>query len=282
MSLPIRCINPRCPSLRAPNNGWFKNEHALHIHLGRTPECREYWAAADNDADQPPHPQTSPPVPIQPPFFESTTPSGEHEEDKQMESEDSGSHAPSEPSFHILDYPGAALRYTDRVGTEWERRKAREGPDRCYGPFADADEYGLVKWAVESSQSLAAINGLLRTEYVLNHPRRLSFASADAMRALIESEAFPAPPRWKSAQIILNELPSQPQTLYYRDIHEAIDYLFGNPTFAGSMDYAPRRIFDGTGKRVFHEFYTGDGWWDAQASVRVRCCSRTQLSHQIL
>lgn len=102
------------------------------------------------------------------------------------------------------------------------------------------------------------------------------------MRALIESEAFPAPPRWKSAQIILKELPNQPQTLYYRDIHEAIDYLFGNPTFAGSMDYAPQRIFDATGKRVFHEFYTGDGWWDAQASIRVHCCSQTQLIHQIL
>lgn len=60
-----------------------------------------------------------------------------------MESEGSDSHAPSEPSFRILDYPGAALRYTNRVGTEWERRKAREGPDRRYGPFADADEYGV-------------------------------------------------------------------------------------------------------------------------------------------
>lgn len=172
MSLPTRCINPRCPSLRASNNGWFKNEHALHIHLGRTPECREYWAAADNDANQPPDPQTSPLVPIQPPFFEPTIPSGEHEEDEQMESEGSDSHAPSEPSFRILDYPGAALRYTNRVGTEWERRKAREGPDRRYGPFADADEYGLVKWAVESSQSLAAINGLLRTKYVRGGSKR--------------------------------------------------------------------------------------------------------------
>lgn len=86
------------------------------------------------------------------------------------------------------------------------------------------------------------------------------------MRSLIESDGLPAPPKWKSAQIILSELPSQPQTLYYRDIHEVIDHLFGNPTFAGSTDYAPRRIFEAGGKRIFHEFYTGDGWWEAQAS----------------
>ncbi|KIO16570.1 hypothetical protein M407DRAFT_231435, partial [Tulasnella calospora MUT 4182] len=30
------------------------------------------------------------------------------------------------------------------------------------------------------------------------------------------------------------------------------------------MDYAPRRVFELDGKRVFHEFYTGDGWWDVQ------------------
>lgn len=87
---------------------------------------------------------------------------------------------------------------------------------------------------------------------------------------------LPTPPRWRSAQIVLSEVPDQPQTLYYRDINEAVDYLFGNPTFAESMDYAPRRIFEASGKRVFHEFYTGDGWWDAQVSFGNRCCPYEQ------
>lgn len=41
------------------------------------------------------------------------------------------------------------------------------------------------------------------------------------MRKLLESEAMPAPPKWKSAKIVLSEIPDQPQTLYYRDLGES-------------------------------------------------------------
>lgn len=71
----------------------------------------------------------------------------------------------------------------------------------------------------------------------LTHPEPLSFTSGEGLRRLLESDAMPAPPKWKSAKIV----------------------LFGNPSFAKSMDYAPRRIFDATGQRVYHEFYTGNG-----------------------
>lgn len=69
-------------------------------------------------------------------------------------------------AFVIMDYPGAALRYPEHFGTEWERRKQREQPESRFGPFADEAKYDLVKWAIESGQSLASVNGLLRTKYV--------------------------------------------------------------------------------------------------------------------
>lgn len=80
---------------------------------------------------------------------------------------------------------------------------------------------------------------------------------------------MPAPPKWKSAKIVLSEIPDQPQTLYYRDLNEAIDYLFGNPSYSKTMDYVPRRIFEANGDRVYHEFCTGDGWWEAQVSTTI-------------
>ncbi len=56
-------------------------------------------------------------------------------------------------------------------------------------------------------------------------------------------------------------------TMYYRDINDCVDTLFGNPQYADSMDYSPRRIFEADGKtRVYHEFCTGAMWWDAQVS----------------
>lgn len=41
-----------------------------------------------------------------------------------------------------------------------------EGPESRYGPFSDEAEYELVKWAIESGQSLTSVNGLLCTKYV--------------------------------------------------------------------------------------------------------------------
>lgn len=96
----------------------------------------------------------------------------------------------------------------------------------------------------------------------------LGFKTAEKMREIIESDAIPSPPKWKSATIRLPEIPDEPQTLIYRDINEVVDFLFGNPTFAGEMDYIPKQVFEEDGKtRVYHEFSTGSAWWDAQVST---------------
>ncbi|KAG8971131.1 hypothetical protein FRC05_011500 [Tulasnella sp. 425] len=213
---------------------------------------------ADHNVDQsrPPPPVPAPPSPSPGP---NDPDSGSEHTNNEMDLD-----GLDPPAFLVMDFPGAALRDLECVGTNWERRKQLEVPTSRYGPFSNESEYELVKWAIESGQSLASINSLLRTKFVTEHPEKLGFTSADRMRQLIESDMLPTPPRWRSAQIVLSELLDQPQTLYYHDINEAVDYLFGNPTFAESMDYAPCRIFEASGKRVFHKFYTGDGWWDAQ------------------
>lgn len=100
-----------------------------------------------------------------------------------------------------------------------------------------------------------------------NNKSDLGFKTAEKMRATIESDDIPSPPKWKSATITLSEIPNEPYSLVYRDIHEVIDYLFGNPTFAGEMDYVPVEIYEADRKtRVYHEFCTGSLWWEAQVS----------------
>ena len=93
------------------------------------------------------------------------------------------------------------------------------------------------------------------------------------MRKIIESDDIPSPPAWKSVQVTLSELPNHPQTVYYRDPHKVVDYIFGNPSFADTMEYVPRQVFEADGKtRLYHEFTTGDAWEKAQVSVG--CCLR--------
>lgn len=83
---------------------------------------------------------------------------------------------------------------------------------------------------------------------------------------------MPCPPKWRAKEVRLSELPSKTYTLYYRDIHECIDYVFANPSFAESMDFTSSRIFEPDRvTRIYHEFSTGDLWWKAQVgSARHR------------
>lgn len=140
MSRPVRCINPQCPSLRTPNNGWFRNERALQIHLGHAPECLDHWAGVDSNTDQPFPPQ------LHAPSYSGHPPEPQHTNseliDGEQMPEQPDNDDPPEPEFRVLDFPGAALRYAEQVGTEWEKRKELERPETRYGPFADAEEYG--------------------------------------------------------------------------------------------------------------------------------------------
>lgn len=88
------------------------------------------------------------------------------------------------------------------------------------------------------------------------------------MRELVESDAIPSPPKWKGVVMHIPEIPKTGYTMYYRDVNECVDALFGNPAYADSMDYSLRRIFEADGKtRVYHEFCTDSMWWDAQVSL---------------
>lgn len=71
-----------------------------------------------------------------------------------------------------------------------------------------------------------------------------------------------------SCTVTLEEAPNEPQTLFYRDINQCIDWLMGNPAFSGKMAYAPVQIYQSDGSRVYHEMNTGTAWWDLQAKVR--------------
>src|SRR5258708_28854869 len=54
---------------------------------------------------------------------------------------------------------------------------------------------------------------------------------------------MPGPPSWKSDVITLKEAPTEPQTLYWRDLVESAHFLFQNPKFDGNMAYMPSCMY---------------------------------------
>lgn len=75
-------------------------------------------------------------------------------------------------------------------------------------------------------------------------------------------------PEWHESKLTLPDAPNEPQTLYSRNIIECAHFLFENPTFAGSMDYAHRRVTDEKGKQIYNEMATGDDWKEIQVCFR--------------
>jgi hypothetical protein len=84
------------------------------------------------------------------------------------------------------------------------------------------------------------------------------------MYEIIE-KLMPRGPGWKTVTVSLEDAPTEPQTLYYRDIIECAEYLIGNPTFNESMMYEPIRVFEADGTtRIYHEMTTGELWNELQ------------------
>lgn len=154
------CPNPTCPALKFPTAGFFKTEHSLQTHLGKSKTCFEYliYNAGDDremDAISASGPSES--------KDHTKSIGGDENTYDLMESESDS----AIPKFHIEEFVGAGLRYPVRVGTVWEKRKSKEAPGtRPYGPFSSAAEYDFARWAIRTRQSLSSIDGLLATKFV--------------------------------------------------------------------------------------------------------------------
>jgi Plavaka transposase len=56
--------------------------------------------------------------------------------------------------------------------------------------------------------------------------------------------------------------------VYFRDILQCIQSLYGNPEFSSVLVFAPERHYldaDQT-NRAYHDMHTGKWWWETQVS----------------
>ncbi|KAF9516255.1 hypothetical protein BS47DRAFT_1360443 [Hydnum rufescens UP504] len=99
------------------------------------------------------------------------------------------------------------------------------------------------------------------------HQNLLSFGTAKKMYELIEKLMLRGL-GWKTTTIMLEDAPTEPQTLYYQDIIDCVEYLIGNPTFNEFMMYRPIQVLKANGKtHIYHEMTTGDLWNELQRSL---------------
>lgn len=91
-----------------------------------------------------------------------------------------------------------------------------------------------------------------------------------ALRGRIEM--LPKVPDWKSKKIALPGYATrEPMYLFFRDALDCVEYLFGNPLFAGHMDFSPTRLYRDAEQtiRIYSEWMTGDTAWNMQVRLSV-------------
>jgi Plavaka transposase len=96
----------------------------------------------------------------------------------------------------------------------------------------------------------------------------LSFQTAKDLRARMEM--LPKAPQWRSMPINVEGYPTKvPMSLYYQDALECVEYMFGQPSFAGHIDYCPRRLWKSAERleRIYTEWMTGDSAWEMQVDI---------------
>ena len=96
----------------------------------------------------------------------------------------------------------------------------------------------------------------------------LSFHTAKVLRG--RAELLPKVPQWKSQVIPMSPYSTkEPVILYYHDALECMEQLFGNPLFAGAIDFVPQKVYKTSEKlvREYSEWMTSDGAWEMQVSI---------------
>ena len=81
---------------------------------------------------------------------------------------------------------------------------------------------------------------------------------------------LPSVPEWKFKIITLTgHATKEPMLLFYRDALECVEYLFGNPIFAGKIDFCPVRLYRNSEQtiRMYTEWMTGNAAWQMQVCL---------------
>lgn len=159
--------------------------------------------------------------------------------------------------------------------------------DLRFFPFQSEEDWELAAWLHRSGLPTSQINAFFRLKYVSavyqrhyqtianplckvkSHP--VCFRNARSLQAYI-SEIIYTGPRWTAQTIVPDQgAPSGKVQLFYQNPLEAIKYLLGRPTFAGHLDFTPRRHWSsedtGAAERFYLEMSTGNWWWETQVNT---------------
>ncbi|KAH8085426.1 hypothetical protein BXZ70DRAFT_1045629 [Cristinia sonorae] len=171
-----------------------------------------------------------------------------------LSSDSEDSDGDSEQAVH----PKAANAvYAERLGGDSQAN--------IYAPFADELEWGVSLWAKTRGPGSNAFSDLLKIPGFREH-LGLSYKTSAQLNKIIDEEIPNERPRFQRTEIVVD---GHAYEVYFRDVLECIQSLYGDPNFAAHLVFKPERHYADPDQtiRLYHDIYTGKWWWAAQEQL---------------
>jgi Plavaka transposase len=92
----------------------------------------------------------------------------------------------------------------------------------------------------------------------------LSYKSSKELNKIIDT--LPSRPKFHREEVIVA---GEAFDVYFRDVLECVQALFGNPEFTSVLAFAPERHYADADETIqlYHEMWTGKWWWNMQVGL---------------
>ena len=141
-------------------------------------------------------------------------------------------------------------------------------------PFKSQKEYELSKWLFNYRITKSAVSAYLKDVNIHDEGEQYSFRNGQEWHKLLEQIPWDTPDdKWFQMSFKMDTkidgLNVEGPKVYYRDIISVLRFLLGHQPFNENLTYAPIKVTNPQGQRVFTEMHTGDWWWSVQGQVGI-------------
>ncbi|KAI0737930.1 hypothetical protein C8Q80DRAFT_1222642 [Daedaleopsis nitida] len=191
------------------------------------------------------------------------------------DSEDELETARKARNTYVIRYPrttaGAPIPHAelhDLDGTAYQAYQKcvdGSGTNNPYAPFTSRVDWEVARWAKLRGSGSTAFSDLLGIEQVAER-LALSYKNSRELNEIIDEKLPSGRPRFQRHEIIVS---GEAFEVFFRDIIQCIEALFGDPEFAPLLLLVPERHYtDATRSvRVYFDMNTGQWWWATQAEL---------------
>ncbi|KAL7279498.1 hypothetical protein ACG7TL_007345 [Trametes sanguinea] len=133
-----------------------------------------------------------------------------------------------------------------------------------YWPFHSKTDWEIGKWAKLRGAGSTSFTELLAIEGVAEK-LALSFKNSQELNAIVDKLPPRRPPFQRHEIVVAGEV----FEVYFRDVLECIQALFGDPEFAPLLLLVPERHYTDSTKSasVYFDMNTGKWWWATQEAL---------------